>query len=292
MINLRAFAESVSSEAPNFEGKWHTIDFQPELDVPQTFVIGVALSEKGRLVDFRVAEDASRLKCFYGKRFSNETWGWLRNELLADLKANKGNGIAKYESPSPQISFGIGHYASGTDRLSVLARTFQRVVTVIPNEVKPRVYGMAQQDLRSQMAGLLKQRLGTQFEVIHQDEDCYRVVDGSTVHTFDVNYDNLKVASSVVSASYVNLATAQLNLSSSMSDLLMFNKLRPREQLGLAILVPSKNTLPSASVYAWEKWWENMSYKLKESELMLLAEADQPEILAEIMQDWYVSDIC
>src|SRR5256885_11903274 len=32
------------------------------------------------------------------------------------------------------ISFGIGHYASGTDRLSVLARTFQRVVTVIPNE--------------------------------------------------------------------------------------------------------------------------------------------------------------
>src|SRR5256885_7147491 len=122
---------------------------------------------------------------------------------------------------------------------------------------------MAQQDLRSQMAGLLKQRLGTQFEVIHQDEDCYRVVDGSTVHTFDVNYDNLKVASSVVSASYVNLATAQLNLSSSMSDLLMFNKLRPREQLGLAILVPSKNTLPSASVYAWEKRSEEHTSELQ-----------------------------
>src|SRR5256885_5719172 len=93
-------------------------DWSSDVCSSDLFVIGVALSEKGRLVDFRVAEDASRLKCFYGKRFSNETWGWLRNELLADLKANKGNGIAKYESPSPQISFGIGHYAR--DRKSVV----------------------------------------------------------------------------------------------------------------------------------------------------------------------------
>lgn len=287
MINLSALSNLVASEAPGFEGKWHTIEFQPELEIPQSFVIGVALSFKGKLVEFRVAEDASRLKCFYGDRFSKDTWGWLRNELLADLHDAKGCAVSKYESPSPQIHIGVGQYASGSDRLSVLSRTFARVVIVGQREAKQRSAGMPQHDLRLQMANLLKVRLGSEFEKIHQEEGCYRLMDGKTVHTFDINYDDSKIASSVVSASYVSLEKAQLNFSSSMSDLVMFNRLRPREQLGIAILVPSANTLPRSSVYAWDKWWDNMSYKLKESDLMLLGESERPEELAEMMQDWY-----
>ncbi|GAB2482351.1 hypothetical protein GCM10027082_36400 [Comamonas humi] len=288
MIDLGALANSVDSEAPGFVGKWHTIEFQPELDVPQSFVIGVALSAKGRLLGFRVAEDATRLKCFYGNRFSQETWGWLRNELLIDLQRAKDFAIARYESSSPQIRFGQGQYASGTDHLSVLARTFDRVVTVTKLEPKPRSAGVPQLELRAQLADLLKVRLGVLFESVHQDGDFYRLMDGDAVHTFDVNYDDSKIASSIVSASYVSLEKAQLNFSTSMSDLVMFNRLRPREQLGIAILVPSANTLPRASVYAWEKWWDNMSYKLKESDLMLLAESERPEELAEMMQNWYM----
>lgn len=286
MINLSALAGSIKSEAPGFEGKWHTIEFQPVLDVPQRFVIGVAISSKGRLREFRIAEDASKLKCFYGDSFSGSTWKWLREQLSTDLVQAKGTVASKHQSLSPQIYLGEGEYASGSDILSVLSRTFARVVTVSRSEVKPRASGLPQQDLRNQISRMLKLKLGTQFESVHQ-ENGIRIKEADQFYTFDVNYDDAKVASSVVSASYADLSAAQLNIQTSFSDLMMYGKLRKREQLGLAVLLPSTNNFSAMTVSLWNKWWEGMSYKLKESNLMLFAESEQPEELAEMMTDWY-----
>lgn len=286
MINLSELAASVASEAPGFEGKWHTIEFQPVLEVPQRFVIGVVLSSKGRLREFRIAEDASRLKCFYGEGFSSGTWKWLREALAADLEQAKGSAAAKHQSASPQISLGEGFYVSGADALSVLSRTFARVVTVSRIEAKPRTMGLPQQELRKQVSRMLKLRLGTQFEAVHQEHGI-QIKEAGHVYTFDVNYDDLKVASSVVSASYSDLTSARLNIQTCFSDLMMFSKLRPREQLGLAVLLPSSDTFPKATVSAWKSWWDEMSYKLKESNLMLFAESERPEELSEMMTDWY-----
>lgn len=289
MINLSELASSLAHEASGFEGKWHIIEFQPVLEVPQRFVIGVALSSKGRLCEFRVAEDASRLKCFYGDAYNNSTWKWIRDELLADLQRAKGATLSKYESPSPQIHLSEGQYASGSDALAVLSRTFARVVTVSKAEVKPRSSGVAQQDLRKHMSRLLKLSLGAQFESVHQPEHGIRIQQEDLFYTFDVNYDDAKVASSVVSASYSDLALAQLNIQTSFSDLMMYGKLRQREQLGLAVLVPSTKNFSATVVSAWQKWWDSMSYKLKESDLMLVAESERPEELAEQMTDWYTA---
>ncbi|WP_343593901.1 hypothetical protein [Paracidovorax wautersii] len=288
MIDLSQLGHAPDAVAPGFEGKWHAIEFQPELHVPQFFVIGVALSRGGKLVQFRIAEEAARLQCFYGDRFSRDTWGWLRNELAADLTDAKSSTWSRYVSASPQIRIGEGHYVSGSDAMAVLSRTFERVVTVTASDRKPRKQGITQFALRARMAQLMKLRLDTRYEEISQPEGGLQIRDGERFHTFDITYDDTETASSVVSACYLDLNKACLNVLGAAADLDMFHRVRPRKQIGLAVLVPSATLLPRANVQNWERWWDNFSFKLRESNLVLLAESEQPEELAEKVQDWYV----
>ncbi|WP_422842574.1 hypothetical protein [Acidovorax sp. M2(2025)] len=288
MIDLSQLAKATDAVAPGFEGKWHTIEFQPELHVPQFFVIGVALSRAGKLVNFRVAEEAARLQCFYGDRFSRDTWGWLRSELAADLQLAKNSPWSRYVSASPQIRVGEGHYVSGSDANSVLSRIFERVVTVTAPERRPRNQGITQPALRQKMAELMKVRLSTRYETISQPEGGLQIKDGDKFHSFDITYDDTETASSVVSACYLDLNKARLNVVTALADLEMFRHVRTRKQLGLAVLTPSATLLPRANVDEWERWWENFSYKMRESNLMLLAESERPEELAEQVQNWYV----
>jgi len=288
MIDLSQLAQAPDAVAPGFEGKWHAIEFQPELHVPQFFVIGVAISRAGKLVNFRIAEQASRLECFYGDRFSKDTWGWLRGELTADLQSAKSAAFSRYESASPQIRIGQGHYVSGSDANAVLSRAFERVVTVTAFDRKPRNQGITQPALRLQMAQLMKMRLSTQYEAISQPEGGLQIKDGDRFRTFDITYDDQATASSVVSACYLDLKTACYNVVSAFADLEMFHKVRTRKQVGLAVLLPSTTYMPTTNVVIWHKWWENFSGKLRDSHLVLLAESERPEELAEQVQDWYV----
>ncbi len=288
MINLRQLAKFGAAERGNgFEGKWHAIDFQPDLTAPQRFTIGVALSQNGKLTHFRVAEEAPKLKCFYAQRFSKEVWHWLRTELLAELTQGRGLALEKFTSASPQIHIGQGFYASATTADSALASTFDRIVSVVVRDKKTNNKGIAQDALRIDVARLLKQKMDTQFEQVFQGEHGMQITHANLVHTFDIGYDDHKTAASVVSGSYAGLDTAQLNVMTAINDLHTFSHIRKRDQIGLAVLTPSVELLPAETVKAWQDWWSHFSYKLRESELVLLAESDNTAQLADQVLDWY-----
>jgi hypothetical protein len=287
MIDLSHLAPHTEALSPGFEGKWHAIEFQPDLTVPQRFVIGAALSCRGKISHFRVAAEAPKLKCFYAQRFSKEVWGWMRNELIAELRASTGATVAKFTSASPQITLGEGFYASASNADIALARVFERIVTVVANQKAPRVQGVAQADLRLRVSNLLKQAMSSRYESVSQPEGGLLIKDAGSVHTFDIGYDDNITAASVVSASYASLDTARLNVMTAMNDLYTFLKIRKREQIGIAVLTPSTDVLPGETVRVWQDWWQHTSYKLRESELVLLAEADTAESLADQVSDWY-----
>lgn len=287
MMNLSHLAPQPSTASPEFEGKWHPIEFQPDLSVPQRFVIGVAIAQKGKLTHFRVANEAGRLKCFYGNRFSKETWSWMHSELTTELAQAKGTAVLRYLSASPQIGIGEGHYASGSSADAALSRAFERVVTVVADGRKPRTQGIAQGELRETMARMLKLRMNTRYESISQPEAGLQISDKGQTHTFDITYDDHQTASCVVSACYAGLDTARLNVMEATTDLETFMRIRNRKQIGLAVLTPSTDLLPAEAVRTWQEWWENYSYKLRKSDLMLLAEAHTAENLADQVVDWY-----
>lgn len=287
MMNLNHLASQNTEAASGFEGQWHAIEFQPDLSVPQRFIIGVALSQNGRLTHYRVANEAARLKCFYGNRFSKETWAWMHTELTAELAGHRGASLKRYHSASPQMSIGAGHYASGSSADATLSRAFERVVTVVADGRKPRTQGIAQAELRETLARMLKLRMSTSYERISQPEAGVQISDNGKVHTFDITYDDHKTASCVVSACYAGLDTARLNVMEATTDLETFMRIRKRDQIGLAVLTPSTDMLPAEAVRAWQDWWGNYSYKLRESDLMLLAESSTAEGLADQVVDWY-----
>lgn len=270
-----------------FEGQWHAIHFQPDLSVPQSFVIGAALSAKSKLIAHRVALEAPRLKCFYQNRFSKDVWSFLRAELVAELDDRLGRSASGFVSASPQLALSQGHYVSGSSMDSVLSRTFERIVTVVAGDKKPRHIGLPQHELRQAVDRYLKLKMSSRFESICQPEDGLQIRDGDTVHTFDIGFDDAKVASSVVSASYSALDKASLNVYKAMNDLTTYRAIRDREQLGLAVLLPTTDDFPVETVNTWSRWWEQESYKLKESKLFLIAESTRPEALAEQVSDWY-----
>lgn len=286
-MNMNHPAPQPTAVTPGFEGRWHAIEFQPDLSVPQRFVIGVALSQKGKLTHYRVANEAARLKCFYGNRFSKDAWAWLHGELSAELSGAKGTLLTRYSSASPQMSIGTGHYASGSSADSALSRAFERVVTVVADGRKPRTQGIAQAELRDMLARILKLRMSTRYESIAQPAAGVQIAESGSVHTFDITYDDNKTASCVVSACYAGLDTARINVMEATTDLETFMRIRKREQIGLAVLTPSTDLLPAEAVRAWQDWWSNYSYKLRESDLVLLAESHTAQDLADQVIDWY-----
>ena len=288
MINLRQLAQGDAAErSEGFEGLWHAIDFQPDLIAPQRFTIGVALSQKGKLTHFRIAEEASKLKCFYAQRFSKEVWSWLRTELMAELSQSRASTLSKFVSASPQIHIGQGFYASATSADSALSSTFDRIVSVVARDKKSNNKGIAQETLRLDVARLLKQKMNTQFEKVFQGEHGMQITHDNLVHTFDIGYDDHKTAASVVSGSYAGLDTAQLNVMTAINDLHTFSRIRKRDQIGLAVLTPSVQLLPAETVKVWQDWWSHFSYKLRESALVLLAESGNTADLADQVMDWY-----
>jgi hypothetical protein len=270
-----------------FEGKWHAVDFQPDLTVPQSFVIGVALSQKGKLTHFRIAEDAPKLKCFYGHRYSKEVWSWMRDQLTVELLEAKGQTVLNFRSVSPQIKIGAGFYASGSDADATLNRTFERIVAIVSGEKKKRDRGIPQSELRTEVGRILRISISTRYETLAMPEGGLQIIDNGQIHTFDIGYDDNKTASSVVSACYASLETARLNIMTSLHDLYTFRRIRQRDQIGLAVLTPSIATLSGEAVKLWQDWWRHESYKLKESNLVLYAESDDPNELANKVSDWY-----
>jgi len=278
---------SKSDVTVGFEGHWHSIKFQPDLSVPQDFVIGAALSRKGKVVAYRIAKEAPRLKCFYMDRFSKAVWKFLHDEVADEFELALGCAPSKFRSSSPQISLSAGSYASGISQDSVLSRTFERIVTVTAHERKVRASGVPQAELRTSMSQLLKLGMSSRYEQISQGENGLLIKDGERFRSFDITYDDNKVASSVVSASYASLDSSSLNIYKAINDLTMFRAIRPREQLGIAVLMPSTEFFPKATVDAWGEWWSEESYKLRESKYVLIAESDKVEILADQVLDWY-----
>jgi hypothetical protein len=206
---------------------------------------------------------------------------------VAELNDRLGKSPSGFASASPQLVLSPGHYVSGSSRDSVLSRTFERIVTVVAGDRKPRHTGLPQQELRHAVGNYLKIKLSSRFESISQPEDGLQIRDGDRVHTFDIGFDDAKVASSVVSASYSTLDKARLNVYNAMNDLTMYRAIRTREQIGLAVLLPTADDFSKETVSTWNSWWAQESYKLKESKLFLIAESNRAEALADQVFDWY-----
>ncbi len=282
-------AQASQSPQPGFEGRWHAIEFQPELTVPQRFVIGVALSSKGKLTRFRVANEAPKLKCFYEQRYSTSMWKFLHQELESELTERTGLPVAKYVSGSPQVHLGVGHYVSGASADAALNRTFDRIVTVVRKDKPARLTGMAQAELRNSVSTLLKRQLQLRFDAIAQPEQGMIIKEGNVLHYFDVQYDTPKVACSVVSAFNSGLDTTQLNVLKAWTDLNALNRIRPKEQIGLAVLKPAPKFLPPSALNAWQDWWSDFTYKLRRDERILLAEETEVSVLAGHIGDWFTA---
>lgn len=128
LLTPSSYAGSVC--ASPFEGRWHTIEYQPDLSVPQHFIIGVALSTGGVLTHFSLARHAENLRRFYGDRLHESTWTLLVSELSSELKAALGTRPSRFESRSPQVRLGEAFFIAGDSAEEALQRTFARVVVV------------------------------------------------------------------------------------------------------------------------------------------------------------------
>lgn len=288
MIDLSKLAAQVSDPgSPTFEGQWHAIELQPDLAVPQRFVIGTALSRNGKLHTFRIAEEAPRLQCFYDKQFSIEVWRFMRAQLSQELTERIGSKTKGYLSSSPQVFLGEGHYVSGSTAVLALNRTFDRIVTVVRKDRKRRTTGTSQAELRLTVSRWLKRHMDTAYDKIVQPEDGLLIKEKDTVHLFDIGFDDATTASSVISGCNAGLEVSRLNVLTAWNDLTAYSKIRKRQQIGLAVLQPTQNNIPTETVRAWHAWWGDFTYKLRESSEVLLAEDTTAEGLALQISQWY-----
>lgn len=288
MINLLHFAsDAPATDASAYQGHWHAIEFQPDLSVPQHFVIGVALTTRGKLSHYRIASEAPRLKCFYEQRYDHNVWKWLTAELINELERAKKLPAKQFTSASPQVRLGAAHYVAASDPDSALNRTFDRVVTVIQKSRPPRNQGITQAQLRETVANRLKLTWKNRYESIAQSEAGLLIRHEDQVHLFDVSFDDAVTASSVVSGCNAGLHTSQLNVYKAWTDLEALARIRNRDQIGLAVLTPTEEMVGGQAVLAWQAFWNDFSYKLRESSKVLLAEDPTPEGLALQISHWY-----
>lgn len=287
MIDLQLLASQAADAPAGYEGRWHAILFQPDLTSPQSFVIGVALTTRGKLSHFRIAQDASRLKCFYGPRFGDNTWDWLLARVEGELQQATAAQARTFVSASPQIHFSAGHFVAAADADSALNRTFERAVSLIAPAKRQRLQGVNQAELRQSVAAHLKRIMDIRYEKVAMPAEGLAIQHEGKTHVFDVNYDDHTTAASVLSGAYVSQETSRLNLMAAYTDLSAFSRIRKRDQIGLAVLLPSKAILPAEVVSSWMDWWDDYSYKLRNSSSVLLAEDTTAEGLALQVSHWF-----
>ncbi|MDD3937147.1 hypothetical protein [Rhodoferax sp.] len=282
---------SIAVPKAAFEGVWATIELQPDPFSRQRFTVGVAVGALDGTFSFRLLDDLVKFECLYGRDDVAEIRELVDAAEHGLLRAQK-NKLTLNEVPFDTSAVLLGELwtTSGASLDAVLNRLYFDVVPFIPREErKTRDFvSLDNAVVRRMVNEELKRIAGLDFERIAvEPERAVRDLNSGEAHWLEFNLEPEGTAGNVISAVYKTPTTVELNFLRASRDLLTYAKLKELRdrQLGLFIMLPTKDSMPPAEFDRIENILGEQSWSLEQQGFRVVAH-DAAAPLAKDIWEW------
>lgn len=287
--HLAAHAVAIPKAA--FEGLWATIELQPDPFSRQRFTVGVAVGALDGTFSFRLLDDLVKFECLYGRDDVTDIRDLVEAAEHGLLRAQKSK-LALKDVPFDTSAVLLGDLwtTSGASLDAVLNRLYFDVVPFIPREErKTRDFvSLDNAAVRRLVNEELKRIAGLDFEriAVEPARAVRDLISGET-HWLEFNLEPEGTAGNVISAVYKTPTTVELNFLRASRDLSTYAKLKKLRdrQLGLFIMMPTKDSMPPAEFDRIENILGEQSWSL-EQQGFRVASHDAAAPLAKDVWEW------
>lgn len=279
------------SEVPpaEFEGLWATVEFQPDLFVPQQFTIGVVVGHPEGGFVFRLISDASKFNCVYGKNTVaslKPLFDSVEHTLVRAARNKQTLNTLTFDSSGLSIS--ELWQTSGKSPDLILARLFADVVAMETHDEKQQrnFVSLDTEQVRGMVCQELKRIAGIRYEkIVVNSQHSIPADDGLSQHTLDFNLRTEKGAGSVLSAVYKTPSTVELNLLRSSRDLATYGRVRKVEDLALFIMTPKQEQFERAEYTHMRGLIDEQSWCLERQGFRVVS-FEEPLPIAQSILEW------
>jgi hypothetical protein len=269
IANLKAAAINV---CPAFKGQWSTIEFRPDLFVPQAFTIGVIVQADDGSLRFALLENYKKFECVYGENFPKREMSDLMHRAhstMSKLAQDKADiNLIRFDSPNLFTS--SPSFTSGSSIEAVLERLYRDIVVMHPTGrdtagITDDFISTAR--ARELVNTELKRIAGMDYEriIVPQDEQ-YFLDSTGYMHRIDVGLVTPRGCGSIVSAAYRSQQSIEINLLRASSEVGTFAKLKNLAGRSIFVLGPDHRPNDEVSAFIGEQLWklENAGFRVSE----------------------------
>lgn len=282
--------ETTHVPASPFEGKWATLELQPDVFVPQQFSVGVVVQANNERLHYHLLSEFKKFECVYSDQFPKR----LISDMLAHAEeilrqaAQQKIPLDAVDFESANLHLSTSRYTAGESFEAVIDRLYKDVIVLEPHKQKkvrqfetldtPAVRQLVNQALK-------KIALSDYEKIVLDTQDGVLIKDGNQTHYLDVNLRTKSACGSVVSAVYKTVQSIEMNLLRANLDLATFAKLQGIYDRGVFLMLPSRASLDNAEWDRVENVVGEQSWKLERDGFRVVS-LDNPEGLASEIYDW------
>ncbi|AZS50425.1 hypothetical protein DM558_06385 [Entomomonas moraniae] len=228
----------------NIEGSWFNILLRPDIFTVDQVSIGVGFIDKNNTLHVKVANDLSKLKCFYGDNIDVNELQYL-TEIIANEYDRINYNLAEKSIISPQISFSAPAYAAGDSVNTILENFYNRTIYFTGKKQntinKERFQGINNTQLRDEIYEWVMTQDKYLAKQIFPSDIHHKLVftdsNGSTQENFvELAINSMNMSGSIVSAYCKNPNSAELRILKAAIDINTTKIHYPNNKYGLFIL--------------------------------------------------------
>ncbi|QJE02500.1 hypothetical protein HH212_22815 [Massilia forsythiae] len=286
---------AVEPPKPSFTGAWATVELQPDVFVPQRFTVGVAVQSPGGRLHFKLLDDFRKFDCVYQGRFSQRS----AREILAHAEQNlrvaaqSKTQLAEMRFETSALSLSTPSFTSGDDHEATVERLFDEVVVMGQADAKKikEFESIDTPRARQLVNAELKKIAQMDFEKIARSDNQGLLLDqGGVTHFLDLNLLTERACGSVASAVYKTAQSVELNLLKTSRDLTTYARVHDFHDIGLFLLLPEPETLPTKEYRRITEVIADHEWKLERDGFRVVS-LPSPAGLASEIYDWALPTI-
>lgn len=273
--------------AAEFDGRWATLELQPDLFVPQHFSVGVTVQASGARLHYHLLGDFKKINSLYSaslpKKFIAELIQHAEHVLSGAVRQQLA--FEQVEFQSAHLYLSAPHSTAGASAEAVLERLYQELV-VVDGDTRQAGKGFDSADnatVRDWVNQALKQIALNDYErIVLGGHDGVVISEGGQKHRLDVNLRIAEACGSIVSAVYKTTTPVEMNLLRASLDLSTYAKLQRLPHKGMFVVLPEQADLARADWEHIDDLVSEQSWKLERDGFRVCRHSSAVAIAQEI----------
>lgn len=269
-------------QTTRFQGLWSAVQWQPDLAIPQKFLVGIVVAGQGEKA-FLVMDEPMRLECFFKPALLANDFKLVMSLARSTLhEADLALGTPVF--PSANLTASMARNIRGNSAKDLCEYLFSRMVMAAqPDTSRPTGFdSIDTRKVRTLVNQAIKKQAGMLFERIVREKSEF--IDK---HELDVNLLPTYGVGSVLSGWYKSPQSIMMNMLTASQDINAYAAGRnDKQSRAMFIMAPSANAqIPKKDLKLIDRTISEQEWKLERAGFTVVTR-DNAEELAHDVLEW------